>query len=276
MRVVSGAKETKERKVVEEKTVSVRDGMFEAKLRIDGSGEPLLFLHGAGGLRGWDPFLAELAKQFTVYAPAHPGFESSTGIEHIDDLLDLVVYYNDFLDALGLASAHVVGHSLGGMFAAELAALSPQRVQRLVLVNSVGLWIEAHPVADFFAMTPEQLGVALWHDPNSEVAKAMMAVPEDEQAQLEVFLLRAQHLATAGKFLWPIPDKGLKKRIHRIKAPTLIVWGQSDGLAPAVYAQAFQQHIAGSQVSIMQGCGHMPMYEDPDGFVSVVANFLQD
>ncbi len=141
---------------------------------------------------------------------------------------------------------------------------------------AVGLWIEAHPVADFFAMTPEQLGVALWHDPNSEVAKTMMAVPEDEQAQLEVFLLRAQHLATAGKFLWPIPDKGLKKRIHRIKAPTLIVWGQSDGLAPVVYAQAFQQHIAGSQVSIMQGCGHMPMYEDPDGFVSAVANFLQD
>ncbi|MCZ6874453.1 MAG: alpha/beta hydrolase [bacterium] len=260
---------------MEEKTVSVRRGMFETKLRTDGSGEPLLFLHGAGGLRGWDPFLAELAKQFVVYAPAHPGFETSSGIEHIDDVIDMVVYYNDFLDALGLDSAHVVGHSLGGMFAAELAALSPQRVQRLVLANTLGLWIDEQPVVDFFAMTPEQLGIALWHDPNSAVAKAMMTVPEDEQAQLEAFLLRAQHLSTAGKFLWPIPDKGLKKRIHRIKAQTLILWGQSDGLVPSAYAQAFQQYIPGAQVTLMPRCGHMPMYEDPEGFVEAISSFLK-
>jgi pimeloyl-ACP methyl ester carboxylesterase len=260
---------------MEEQTIAVRGGMFQSKLRTDGTGDPLLFLHGAGGLRGWDAFLAELAKQFTVYAPAHPGFETSTGIEYIDDMLDLVVYYNDFLDAVGMESAHVVGHSMGGMLGAELAALSPQRVRKLVLANAAGLWLDEHPVADFFAMTPEQLAVALWHDPNSDVAKAMMAVPQDEKAQLEAFLLRTQHLATAGKFLWPIPDKGLKKRIHRIKAPTLVLWGQSDGLVPPVYAQEFQKRIAGSRVTIMPRCGHMPMYEDPAGFVSTVATFLQ-
>jgi pimeloyl-ACP methyl ester carboxylesterase len=102
-----------------------------------------------------------------------------------------------------------------------------------------------------------------------------MAIPEDEKAQLEIFLVRAQHLATAGKFLWPIPDKGLKKRLHRIQAPTLILWGQSNGLVPAIYAQEFQRHILGSQVSIMQRCGHMLMYEDPTAFVSTVANFLK-
>ena len=260
---------------MEGKTVAVRHGMFQTKLRTAGRGAPLLYLHGAGGLRGWDAFLAELARQFTVYAPAHPGFETSTGIEHIDDMLDLVVYYNDFLDALGLESVHVVGHSLGGMLGAELAALSPQRVRKLVLVNAVGLWLDEHPVADFFAMTREQLAVALWHDPDSEVAKAMMAVPQDENAQLAAVLIRSQHLATAGKFLWPIPDKGLKKRMHRITAPTLIVWGQSDGLAPVVYAQEFQQRIAGAQVAILQRCGHMPMYEDAAGFVSTVTTFLQ-
>jgi pimeloyl-ACP methyl ester carboxylesterase len=245
---------------VEEKTVTVRHGMFQVKLRTDGRGDPLLFLHGAGGLRGWDPFLVELARQFTVYAPAHPGFETSTGIEHIDDMIDFVVYYNDFLDALGLESVHIVGHSMGGMLGAELAALSPQRVRKLVLANAAGLWLDEHPVADFFAMTPEQLAVALWHDPNSEVAKAMMAVPQDEKAQLEAYLVRSQHLATAGKFLWPIPDKGLKQRIHRIKAPTLLLWGQSDGLVPPIYAQEFQQYIPGSRVTIMPRCGHMPMY----------------
>ena len=259
---------------MEEKTVSVRNGMFNIKLRTEGSGDPLLFLHGAGGLRGWDPFLTELAKSFTVYAPSHPGFESSSGLDEIDDVVDLVVYYNDFLDAIGLQSTHVVGHSLGGMFAAELAALSPQRVHKLVLVNAVGLWIDANPVADFFAMTPDELAVALWHNPESDAAKAMFALPEDEQEQLEAFLLRSQHLATAGKFLWPIPDKGLKKRIHRISAPTQIVWGQSDGLAPVAYAQEFQKRIAGSQVSILQGCAHLPMYEDPEGFVQTVSGFL--
>jgi pimeloyl-ACP methyl ester carboxylesterase len=259
---------------VEEKTVSVRHGMFETKLRTDGRGDALLFLHGAGGLRGWDPFLAELARQFTVYAPAHPGFETSTGIEHIDDVLDLVIYYNDFLDALGLGVVHVVGHSMGGMIAAELAALSPHRVRKLVLVNAVGLWLDEQPVADFFAMTPEQLAVALWHDPQSAVARTMMAVPQDEKAQLEALLLRSQHLATAGKFLWPIPDKGLKKRLHRIQAPTLILWGQSDGLVPPIYAQEFQRRIAGAQVVVMPRCGHMPMYEDTADFVKTVATFL--
>jgi pimeloyl-ACP methyl ester carboxylesterase len=259
---------------VEEKTVPVRHGMFDTKLRSDGSGEPLLFLHGAGGLRGWEPFLASLAKSFTVYAPSHPGFETSTGLHHIDDIIDLVIYYNDFLDAIGLESAHVVGHSMGGMFAAELAALSPTRVRKLVLVSAVGLWLDENPVADFFAMTPTALAAALWHNPASDVAKAMMAVPQEEQAQLEAFLLRSQHLATAGKFLWPIPDKGLKKRIHRIKSQTQIIWGQSDGLVPVVYAQAFQRAIPGSQVSVMQGCGHMPMYEDPSRFVKTVTDFL--
>ena len=259
---------------MKESTVTVRDGLFDIKLRAGGSGEPLLFLHGAGGLRGWDPFLADLARRHTVYAPSHPGFESSSGLEHIDDVVDLVVYYNDLLDAMNIDSMHVVGHSMGGMIAAELAALSPHRVRRLVLANAVGLWLENYPVADFFAMTPDQLGIALWHDPQSEVARAMMAVPDDEQAQLQAFLVRMQHLATAGKFLWPIPDKGLKKRIHRVKAPTLVLWGQSDGLVPVEYANAFQNAINGSQVSIMPRCGHMPMYENPAGFVEEITGFL--
>ena len=132
---------------MEEKTVTVRNGMFETKLRTDGSGAPLLFLHGAGGLRGWDAFLAELAKDFTVYAPAHPGFETSTGIEHIDDMLDMVVYYNDLLDALHLESVHVIGHSMGGMLAARFAMLYPDKITKLVL--------DGTPIADalgFFYM----------------------------------------------------------------------------------------------------------------------------
>ncbi|MGE3541996.1 MAG: alpha/beta fold hydrolase, partial [Candidatus Tectimicrobiota bacterium] len=250
---------------METQTVSVRHGMFMTHLRQAGQGAPLLFLHGVGGLRGWDPFLADLATRFTVYAPSHPGFETSTGLEHVDDIVDMVIYYNDLLDALQLDAVHVVGHSLGGMIAAELAAFSPQRVCKLVLVSALGLWLDTQPVADFFAMTPAQLSTALWHDPQAPEAQALMALPEDETAQLEAYLTRMQHLSAAGKFLWPIPDKGLKKRLHRITAPTLLLWGQSDGLVPEAYASAFQQQITGARVTVLPRCGHLPMYEAPAG-----------
>lgn len=267
--------DTLERSVVEESTVRVRHGMFTSTLWRAGNGEPLLFLHGVSGLRGAETFLAALAQHFTVYAPAHPGFETSTGLEHLDDMLDMVVYYNDFLDALHLDAAHVVGHSLGGMIGAELAALSPQRVRTLVLVNALGLWLDEHPMADLFAMPSDQLASALWHDPHTEVAQAMMALPQEEQAQMEAYLLRMQHLSTSGKFLWPLPDKGLAKRLHRIHAPTLILWGQSDSLTPVSYAQAFQQRIAGARVITLPRCGHMPLYEDPTVVVSTVSNFIR-
>jgi pimeloyl-ACP methyl ester carboxylesterase len=161
------------------------------------------------------------------------------------------------------------------MIAAELAALSPHRVRKLVLANALGLWLDDYPIADFFAMTSAQLATALWHDPQSDIARTMMAVPQDEKAQLEAYLVRMQHLSTAGKFLWPIPDRGLKKRIHRVQAPTLILWGQSDGLAPVVYAQAFRERIPGARATILPRCGHMPMYEDPEGFVMAVTTFLK-
>ena len=160
------------------------------------------------------------------------------------------------------------------MLGAELAALSPHRVRKLVLANAVGLWLDDHPIADFFAMTPEQLGVALWHDPNSDVARAMMAVPQDEKAQLEAYLIRMQHLSTAGKFLWPIPDKGLKKRLHRIQAPTLVLWGQSDGLAPVCYAQEFQKRIAGARVEVVEQAAHVPQLEQPEAVAALVRDFL--
>src|SRR5262249_18731353 len=166
--------------------------------------------------------------------------------------------------------------SMGGMIGAELAALSPRRVRKLVLANAAGLWLDDHPISDFFAMTAEQLPGAPWHDPQSDGARAVMAVTHDEKAPLATYLIRMQHLSTAGKFLWPIPDKGLKKRIHRIQAPTLILWGQSDGLTPVVYAQAFQERIPGSRVTIMSRCGHMPMYEDPEGFVRAITSFLKN
>ncbi len=257
-----------------ETTVPVRGGMFGAQMVRGGSGPPLLYLHGSGGMAGWAPWLDRLAERFDVLSPAHPGFNRSEGVEQLDDIRDLAIYYLDFLDELGIERAHLLGHSLGGMLAAEIAAMCPHVVDRMVLVAPVGLWRDDAPVLDFFAVSPKVLNEALHHDPNSEAARQFMALPEDEEGRRQAQILRAQNFAAAARFLWPIPDKGLKKRIHRVKAPTLLLWGQSDGIVPPIYGSEFQQLIPGSRLEVFSASGHRPMFEEPDRFHQVVTEFL--
>jgi pimeloyl-ACP methyl ester carboxylesterase len=235
-----------------------------------GSGEPLLFLHGAGGPMVGAPFLDELAKHFTVYAPAHPGFGPGEGVEHIDDVIDFALYYHDFLDELHIDKPHILGHSLGGMLAAEITALAPSRVNRLVLVGAAGLWLDAAPIPDFFTLNPKQLLNVVLHDPESPLGQMMAKQFEAPENMLEMH----RCLASAGKFLWPIPDKGLKKRIHRIQQPTLIMWGASDKLIPPAYGEAFLRAIPGARLVTFPRSGHIPMLEEQETFVQVVTNFL--
>jgi pimeloyl-ACP methyl ester carboxylesterase len=257
-----------------ESLVSIRHGLFQTFVRSEGEGDPLLFLHGAGGLRGWPPFLESLARSFRVIAPDHPGFGRSEGLEELDDVVDLALYYTEFIAAMGLERPYLVGHSLGGMIAAEVAAIAPEAASKLVLVAPVGLWLDEHPVLDFFAATSDELATALFHDPGSPMAREMMMLPSDPEAQLEAMLERTKNLSAAGKFLWPIPDKGLKKRIHRIVAPTLLLWGSSDRLVPPIYGEEFLQRIDGARLTLVKGASHMLPFEKSDEFVEVVTDFL--
>src|SRR5216683_2874288 len=135
------------------KTVQdVANGRFSIEMQVCGSGEPLLYLHGAGGLMGADPFLEQLGAGFKVYAPYFPGYGESTGGEFIDDVIDAGLFYHALMDELGISSAYVVGHSMGGMLAAELAALDVHRAKKLVLVAPAGFWLDEHPIPDVFAM----------------------------------------------------------------------------------------------------------------------------
>ncbi len=250
--------------------VSIRNGKFTTSMQWGGSGAPLLFLHGAGGPMIGAPFLDELAKYFTVYAPAHPGFGPGEGIEHLDDIIDFALYYFDFLDELQIDNPHIVGHSMGGMLAAEIAALAPYRSARLVLVGAAGLWLDETPIPDFFTFNPQQLVKAALHDPEGPLGQMMLQQFQSPEMLLEMH----KCLASAGKFMWPIPDKGLKKRIHRIQQPTLIVWGASDKLIPPAYGEAFLKTISGSRLVTLTSSGHLPMLEEQDAFVQVVTNFL--
>lgn len=259
----------------ERRTVSVRDGMFEADVREYGApdGEPLLFLHGSSALV-IDDYLDMLGERFRVIAPLHPGFGASTGLEHIDDPIDMALYYYDFLDAIGVESAHVVGHSLGGMLAAEVAALDPHRTRRLVLCNAVGLWRDDAPVMDFFSEDIAKVQRAVWFDPESSAATKNRPDLTDPQKLAEYMYASIQSLSAAAKFLWPIPDRGLQKRLHRISAPTLVVWGSSDGLVPPIYAEEFRSRLRDARVAMFDKSAHFPMTEQADAFVAAVTEFL--
>ncbi len=261
-----------------EQTVAVWQDRIRMRVLSRGRGPALVFFHGPWGLT-WDPFLDELARSFTVYAPEHPG--TSPGrpddIYQLDGLWDLVLCYDELLSGLGLDRAAFVGHSFGGMVACEVAAAYPGRVGRLALVAPLGFWRDDAPVANWMLMTPGELPGHVFHDPEGEGAQRMFA-PAADSADAEARVMTRVRLTWAmgatGKFLWPLPDKGLKKRLHRLKAPTLLVWGKADRLVPPAYADEFTRRIPGARVEIVDQAGHAPHQEHPEPVARLVRDFL--
>ncbi len=257
------------------RTVSVWGDRVQIRVLSKGRGPAVVFFHGPWGL-AWDPFLDELARSFTVYAPEHPG--TSPGrpddIYHLDGVWDLTLCHDELLEQLGLASAAFVGHSFGGMVACEVAAAHPHRASRLVLIDALGLWRDDAPIPNWMLMPHGDLAGHVFGDGDGEAARRMFPVPEDPEAQVMARVALQWAMGATGKFLWPIPDKGLKKRIHRIQAPTLVVWGQEDRIVPPVYAVEFARHIAGARVEVVDRAGHAPHLDRPEPVARLVRSFL--
>jgi len=261
---------------VQDRTVSTWSDEITMHVKTAGSGPPLLFLHGAGGLR-WDPFLEGLAQSYTVYAPEAPGTSPGDpdAVRKLDDLWDLVFLYSDLLDRPGLERVAVIGHSFGGMLAAELAACYPERVSKLVLIAPIGLWRDDVPIRNIATYPPEELPKVLFYDPEGEGARMVLAMLQEGEEPVEAQARFIWAIAsTIGKFAWPIPDKGLKKRIYRIRAPTLIVWGKDDRLVPPMYADEFARRIPGARVALVERAGHLPQLEQLGQVLETVRQFL--
>jgi len=260
---------------IEERVVPVGDGRVELVVQVAGSGPPVVYLHPAAGL-AWDPFLERLAAEWTVYAPQVPGTAAGRpdAIRAVDDLWDLVLLYEEALRRLGLERPDLIGQSFGGMLACELAATFPKLPGGLVLLDAIGLWREDAPIVNWVATAPEQLGALLFHDPEGEAARAALTPPEDPDAAAVAIAATTWAIGCTAKFVWPVPDKGLVKRLHRIEAPTLVVWGREDRLAPAVYAEEFGSRIAGARVEVLDDCGHIPQLEQPEKTFALVSEFL--
>lgn len=252
----------------------IRNGWsFEVAVWTAGEGQPLVYLHGFERHPGDATFLKHLAQVHRVVAPEHPGFGYSTGAEHLSDIHDVVFYYRSLLEALGVSAADVVGHSLGGMIAAELAAANPQLVRRLVLVDPFGLWSDDAIGVDPFGAA-SQVRRALWHDPEHAGKPQTSSFRPDPEDPLAKTLYDSRNLAAATKLLWPLPDRGLRRRLAFITAPTLVVEGRSDGLVPLAYAEEMARLIHGARLAVIDDAGHYPMIEQEGAFLEAVEGFL--
>ena len=238
-----------------------------------GSGDPLLYLHSAGGEVVWLPFFEQLAQHYTVYVPGHPGFSQSEGLDQIDSIEDLVFHYTDLMDQIGLDQPYVVGLSLGGWLAAELATRYANRIKKLALINPVGLRVPGSPMADIFAANPQETRQLVFHDPDSELAKTF--IPDEPSQEVLENALRAREATARVGWNPYLSNPKLRGRLYRITVPTVIVWGESDRLVPVEHSRAYHDGIAGSQLIMLPECGHTPPFEKPQETAQHLEEFFQ-
>jgi len=237
-----------------------------------GDGAPLGFLAGLAGVVRWTPFLDALAERRRVIVPSLPGFPGGEGHDLLDDLPDWLTATLDLLEGAGLEGADLVGASVGGLLAAEVAALSRATVRRLVLVAPYGLFDAAQPTRDVFAVKQDEMPRWLCAHPDRLLER--MAPPEGADATEWMIGLSRANVAAA-RLLWPLGDRGLAKRLHRIVAPTLVVWGTDDRVIPPAYAHRFAAGVGGEvETRTIAGAGHLVDVDAPEELARAVLAFV--
>jgi pimeloyl-ACP methyl ester carboxylesterase len=256
-----------------EATQSVQLGSIELPyVRYGAKGRPLLvLLHGGGGPLATQGFAHTLAQSYEIIAPTHPGFDGTPIPEFFNNIEDLVFLYLDFLDALDLSAVNLVGFSMGGWLAMELAVRSTERLQRLILVDSVGIkpgQREDRDIADVFGLPHSELNQRLFH--NVSNAPDQSALSDSARA-----VIAANRTALA-LYTWEpyMHNPQLPHRLHRVRIPSHLIWGQSDGIVSVDYAQALQAMLPNATLDIIENAGHLPQIEQPDAFVSTVQGIV--
>ncbi len=239
-----------------------------------GRGRPLGVLSGLFGFPSWTPFLEALSPKRRVIVPSLPGHPGGGDFRKLDDLADWVIATQELLEAAGLTGADVVGLGPGGTLAAEVAAFAPASVKRLALVAPFGLYDEREPVADFWAKRATELP-GTFSEKHAEFAKQVLTPPAGADP-IEFQVQQVRSLEAAARLLWPFGDRGLAKRLHRISAPTLLVWGSADRIVPASYAKRFATGIAGrTRVRSIAAAGHRADFDAPEALAKAVLEFLK-
>jgi len=233
-----------------------------------GDGPPLVYLHGVAPAGDWLPLHDQLARAFTVYAPDHPGFGLTPRPEWLSGMDDFVLHYEELFRALGLEQPVLVGFSLGGWIAAELAVTYPERVGGLVLFNAAGLHVDGALIPDLPALSRERLTETVFHDPLAADAYYKSRVLPEER------LRQYRAMTTTALIAWnPWFDPKLQRRLRRIQCPTLVLWAEHDRLIPPVYGEAYRDAIPGARLEVLPHCGHMAPIECPEAVAEAVLRF---
>lgn len=232
-------------------------------LRRGGRGEPLLFLHGANGAPVVLPFMEKLALRFDVLVPEHPGYGKSDEPEWLENIHDIAYFYLDFLKQLNLKNVTVVGSSMGGWIAMEMAVRDTSRLKSLVLSSPAGIAAPGVRAADIFLMAPEEMVRNLFVD--QKLAEARLAQPEDIDVSL-----KNRH--TTARLAWEprLHDPYLPKWLHRIDVPVKILWGRQDRILPVAFVDVYRKLLPKAEIWILENCGHLPHAEKPDEFVEII------
>ncbi len=249
-------------------TAKIAVGDCRIRLFRGGAGAPLVVLHGASGA-GWLPFMEKLARNFDVIAPENPGFGESDTPDWLDTVHDLAYFHLDLLRELDLSGVHLVGLSLGGWIAAELAVRNTGRLASLTLAGAAGLFVSGVAQMDSFLGSDEQRLREFFYDPRrADDMIARVLAPQHEDIALK-------NRATVAKLVWQPRDHDphLAKWLHRIDVPTLLVWGDHDRMFPLEHARAYQALIPGAKLVVVPECGHVPHLEKPDAFVAEIEAF---
>lgn len=245
---------------------------IEIELFEGGSGRPLLFLHGAQGFSPEQPYVARLAQGRRLIAPSHPGFGASGLPLWLDSIDDIAHLYLELMDRKRLDPVDIVGCSLGGWLAAEIATKIPERISKLVLVGPIGVKLgpaDRLDIPDIFAMSQDKVARLTYHD--VEKGKPDLARMSDEQ-----LTTLARNRETTALLTWEpwMHNPKLRHRLHRVSAPTLFVRGASDGLVSQSYIDGYAQLIPGARIMTIAAAGHAPQLEQPEEFSRVMFNFL--
>lgn len=244
----------------------------KVRLLRGGSGSPLLFLHGAGGFPGWLPIFDRLAEKHEVIIAEHPGFGGSEDAAELRNVSDYAYYYLDFLDALGLPKVHVIGHSLGGWIASEIAVRDCSRFASLTLLAPAGLRVKGVQSGDNFIWSPAESVRNVFH--NQALAEQVLARPMSDLEQEQAIRSRLVAARLGWEPRWFNPN--LEKWLHRIKVSTLLVWGADDKLLPAAYAAPWKAGVPRIRSLIASECGHSPHVERADLVLPELSAFLQE
>ena len=241
-------------------------------LRRGGSGVPLMYLHGTDGLAEWPVMLDTLAEKFDVIAPDHPGFGASEVPPWIDDVSDVAYLYLDMIEKLGLPRLHVVGQSLGGWIALEMAVRSTARLRSLTLISSAGIHVKGVPKADIFMIDPEEQARLAYADAQAGEAAAARAAADKYQDQAVLNRIASARFGWQPRFFNP----RLERWLHRVNVPTHVIWGDQDRIIPPAYGAAFHRLIPGSKLTTIPDAGHLPHVERADAVANAMHSFLQN